>query len=110
MSFISRHDQDTYGILDDGNVTLNGTPNPDPDNIQGLLEEEENGASRGLTFAQNFHQFGWWSCVIKYEDDPDLLHVGTFKINEKNGFPQDIRLPDNNIEVSFAIEITYPLT
>ena len=108
MPFISRHDQDTYGILDDGNVTLNGTPNPQ--NVQGLLEQGENGASRGLTFAQNFDQFGWWSCVIKYEDDPDLLHVGTFKINEKNGFPQDIRLPDNNIEVSFAIEITYPLT
>ena len=90
-----RHKWEVYKVDENGNVTLNGAK---PPNVDGTVEEGEHGDSRGLKFTQNFEHFGWWSCQIEYDED-DLLHLGTFKINEGQDFPQDIRLPADNIEV-----------
>ena len=84
-------------------MTLNGAK---PPNVDGTVEEGEHGDSRGLEFTQNFEHFGWWSCQIEYEED-DLLHLGTFKINEGQDFPQDIRLPADNIEVPIPKKLYY---
>ena len=90
-----RYLQDIYKVDENGQVTLNGAAAP---NVNGIVFKGDHGDSRGLNFTQNFEHFGWWSCVIGYGED-DLLHLGTFKINEENDFPKDIRLPADNIEV-----------
>ena len=98
-----RHKWEVYKVDENGNVTLNGIK---PPNVDGTVEEGEHGDSRGLEFTQNFEHFGWWSCQIGYEGD-DLLHLGTFKINEGQDFPQDIRLPADNIEVPIPQKLYY---
>ena len=66
---------------------------------------ESNGESVCGLAIQNFtsEHFGWWSCHLYDEPDPEDFfkanHIGTFKINQKDAWPTDIRLP-NNIKVN----------
>jgi hypothetical protein len=46
-----------------------------------------------------FENFGWWSCHLNDGGPFKANHIGTFKINQKDAWPIDIRLP-NNIEVN----------
>ena len=61
---------------------------------------ESNGESVCGLEIQSFtsEHFGWWSCHLNFKAiKPN--HVGTFKINQKDAWPMDIRLP-NNIKVN----------
>ena len=49
----------------------------------------------GLKFLNiNAEHFGWWSCHMDDENESDY-HKGTFKINDVNDYPKDIRLPSD---------------
>jgi hypothetical protein len=57
---------------------------------------ESNGESVCGLEIQNFisEHFGWWSCHLNVKVSK-VNHVGTFKINQKDFWPTDIRLPNN---------------
>ena len=86
----------TFLAQSDGTVLDLGTNETVP-GVQSFFES--NGESVcGLEF-QNFisEHFGWWSCHLNVKAiKPN--HIGTFKINQKDAWPTDIRLP-NTIEV-----------
>ena len=77
-------------VLDLGtNETLTG--------VQSIFES--NGESVCGLEIQNFvsEHFGWWSCHLNVKAIK-VNHVGTFKINQKDAWPTEIRLP-NTINV-----------
>ena len=64
------------------------------ENVQPLMEyEDEHGC--GLKFLNfNAEHFGWWTCHMDDEIESDF-HKGTFKINDVNDYPKDIKLPSH---------------
>ena len=62
---------------------------------------ESNGESVCGLEIQSFtsEHFGWWSCHLNDGGVFKENHIGTFKINQKDAWPMDIRLP-NNIKVN----------
>ena len=88
----------TFLAQSDGTVLDLGT-NETVSGIESFFES--NGESVCGLEIQSFtsEHFGWWSCHLNDGGFFEPNHIGTFKINQKDAWPIDIRLP-NNIEVN----------
>ena len=94
----------TFVAQSDGTV-LDLVTNETVSGVQSFFES--NGELVCGLEVQNFisEHFGWWSCHLNVKAiKPN--HIGTFKINQKDAWPTDIRLP-NTIEVKKTMRGTH---
>ena len=76
------------------NISVQNDQGENIKNVQPLLKYDEDYGC-GLKFLNiTAEHFGWWTCHMDDENESDF-HRGTFKINDVNDYPKDIRLPSH---------------